>query len=248
MKLMKNILVLLCLAGMQSCLKQSETLRFPALTEYNPLQLGHTLTYRLDSTFLGSSTTEFTISSHLVKDSIADTTRDNTQRLAYIIYRFITDTLAANPWQSLYTYYTVAEEHTIEVMDDKNLRFIKMKQPVRDGFSWNGNSYIDTRSATSPYQYMEGWNYTYSNINQPYTVLKGTIENTITVLQVDETSPPGPFDPGNYQQRNYSIEVYAKGIGLIYKDFLHWTWQNTPPPARFTDDSYGIRLNLVEYK
>jgi len=86
------------------------------------------------------------------------------------------------------------------------------------------------------------------NTGGPYTVEAGTFSNTVTVLQQDETSPPGDFDPSAYKQRNYSIEVYAEGVGLIYKDFLHWTWQTTPPPARFENDSYGIRLSLLGYR
>jgi hypothetical protein len=108
-----------------------------------------------------------------------------------------------------------------------------------------GNSYIDTKSAGSPYQYLDGWNYTYQNAGQPFTVLNGVLNNTITVLQQDETSPPGDFDPNNYQQRNYSVEVYAQGIGLVYKEFLHWTWQ--PTSGGYEPDSYGIKLNLIDY-
>ena len=66
----------------------------------------------------------------------------------------------------------------------------------------------------------------------------------VTVAQQDEFSPDGPFDPTlDYQQRNYSIEVYAKGIGLVYKDLLHWTWQK----PKYEDGSYGIRLTLIAH-
>ncbi len=130
-------------------------------------------------------------------------------------------------------------------MDDNNLRFIKLAAPPVNGVSWQGNTYIDTKSATSPVQYMDGWNYTYQNVNLPDTVLKGVVDSSITVLQVDELIPDEPFDPTIYQQNNYSIEVYGKGIGLIYKEFLHWTWQPTPEPASYQDDSYGFKINLI---
>ena len=70
----------------------------------------------------------------------------------------------------------------------------------------------------------------------------------VVFIKDDETSPEGPFDPDSYQQRNYSVEVYAKGIGLVYKEFLHWTWQATPPPAHYENDSYGIKLSLIDYR
>ncbi|HVX51108.1 MAG TPA: hypothetical protein VHB48_13165 [Chitinophagaceae bacterium] len=239
-------LMLLAVAG--SCKKQTEQLPLPALADYTALQTGKVLVYRLDSTNIDQSATQLVVTSYLVKDSIASTFTDNAGRLSYTIYRFITDTLSKGPWQPLLTYYVTPGKNTVETVDDKNLRYISLTEPVTDGFSWNGNSYIDTRSATSEYQFMDGWNYTYQNINQPYTTLKGDIDSTITVLQVDDTSPPGEFDPGTYQQRNYSLEVYGKGTGLVYKTFLHWTWQPTPPPAQYQNDSYGIRLNLMDVR
>ncbi|HWB24314.1 MAG TPA: hypothetical protein VG738_02490 [Chitinophagaceae bacterium] len=243
-----NALILFCAVSLASCKKQSEQLALPALADYTALQTGKVLLYHLDSTIIDPSGTQLVVNTYLVKDSIASTFTDNTGRLSYTVYRFITDTLNTNPWQPLLTYYITPTANTVETVDDKNLRFISLTEPVTEGFSWSGNSYIDTKSANSNYQFMDGWDYTYQNINMPYTVIKGSIDSTITVLQVDETSPPGPFDPGVYQQRNYSVEVYAKGVGLIYKDFLHWTWQPNPPPAQYQNDSYGIRLNLIDVR
>src|SRR5262249_27581998 len=202
---------------------------------------GHVYLYRLDSSLIPLTGNDLDVHSYIARDSIADTIRDNENRLAYRVYRFVTDTLQTEPWQSVGTYYVTPVNHAIEVMDENNLRFIKLKEPIRNDFSWNGNSYIDTKSAGSPYQYLDGWNYIYQNVGQTYTGTYQTFSNTITVLQQDETSPPGAFDPNNYQQRNYSVEVYAQGIGLVYKEFLHWTWQTTPPPSHYESDSYGIK-------
>lgn len=251
MKQVSTIFFICTMAGLLllSCSKQTETVNLPALTDYYPLQTGRVLIYRLDSSLIPiSGGNELEIKSYHARDSIADTIRDNLDRLSYRVYRSITDTLETQPWKTIASYYITPEDNTIEVMDENNLRFIKLKQPLRNDYNWPGNSYIDTRSAASPYQYMDGWNYYYQNAGLPYTVLQGELPNTITILQQDETSPPGDFDPNNYQQRNYSVEVYAYGIGLVYKEFLHRTWQVTPPPAKFDNDSYGVKLNLVEYR
>jgi hypothetical protein len=50
-------------------------------------------------------------------------------------------------------------------------------------------------------------------------------------------------------KKSFSKEVYAKGIGLIYKEFIRWTYQ--PPTAvnkYFQEGSFGIKLNLIDYK
>lgn len=230
------------------CAKESTALTFPALSDYYPLETGHVYIYRLDSSLIPLSGSELEVKSYHAKDSIADTIRDNMQRLSYRIYRSVTDTLETQPWRNIATFYVTPEEQTVEYVDDNNLRFIKLKQPLRNDFSWQGNSFIETKAGTSPYRYLDGWDYTYSNVGQPYTVIKGVLDNTITIVQQDETSPPGPFDPGSYQQRNYSVEVYAKNIGLVYKELLHWTWQTTPPPAKFDNDAFGVKLNLIDYR
>jgi hypothetical protein len=238
----------LFIAVLHGCKKETETLYLAKPADYYPLVTGKVFIYRLDSTYLDATATQLLVNSYLVEDSIGTVFNDNAGRPSYPVYRFITDTLNSAPWQALGTYYITETSQTAEVVDDNNLRFIKLKAPLNEGAAWSGNSYIDTRSATSPYQYMDGWNYTCQNVNMPFTTLKGSLDSTVTVLQVDDTSPPGPFDAASYQQRNYSLEVYAKGIGLVYKDFLHWTWQPDPPPAQYQKDSYGFRLNLIDVR
>ena len=236
-----------CLFFFSSC-KKTETAAYIPVNDYYPLQAGSSFIYRLDSTIDAPFGTALVVHSYLLKDSIESTFNDNLGRLSYRVYRYITDTLQLEGWQYLSTYYITPTTTTVEVMDDNNYRFIKLTAPVVNGGSWMGNSFIDTQSGSSTVQYLDGWNYTYQNTNLPYTVVKGEIDSTVTVVQDDETIPDQPFDPNYYQQRNYSVEVYAKGIGLIYKNFLHWTWQTTPAPASFDDDSYGIALSLISYQ
>lgn len=245
----KKIFFILCTASLLFSCKQNELLApYLQISRYYPLEPGRVMIYRMDST----STTPFGAAlqthSYHIKDSFVNTFLDNSGRVSYRVFRYITDTAETQPWQYQVSYYVTPVQDGIELVDDNNLRFIKIKSPARDGFSWQGNSYIDTRSANSPYQYMDAWNYTYSGTDSSFTTLMGAVDSTITVNQVDETSPEGPFDPEFYQQRNFSKEIYAKGIGLVYKEFLHWTWQTSPPPSHYESDSYGITLSIIEVK
>ena len=231
-----------------SCKKEQSPDTFLNAAAYYPLKTGNAWIYRLDSTITPPFGTSLVVHSYHLKDSAGISFFDNTGRESWPIYRFITDTLEESPWQSISTYYVTLAGKNIEVVDDNNLRFIKLASPVSAGISWPGNSYIDTRSANTPYQYLDGWKYLYDSVNMPYTTSAGIIDSTVTVIQRDETSPEGPFDPQYYQQRNYSIEVYAYNRGLIYKNFLHWTWQPTPLPPHYEAGSYGIILNLIRSK
>lgn len=244
----KKVFIIPVLLLFFSCKKQTETLDVPSLNAYYPAEVGRTLTYRLDSTITPAFGASLETVSYLAKDSIESSFTDGEGRISFQVYRFTTDTLQKQGWQYKSTYFITLNKNTIEVTDDNNLRFIKLAEPLAENTTWKGNAYIDTRTANSPVTYLDNWNYMYQNINAPFTTLKGTIDSTITVLQDDETIPEGEFDPNYYKQRNYSVEVYAKGIGLIYKEFLHWTWQTTPPPSRYEDGSYGIKLSLINYK
>jgi hypothetical protein len=233
-----------------SCKKESAVVQLAPLTDYFPLQVGNSYTYRLDSTvYLAFGTTVATIS-YMAKDSIVSTYNDNTGRTAYLLYRFLTDTSMKAPFTYNSAYSVTPTSKTVEVTDANNLHFINLVQPVTTSATWLGNAYIDTKSITTDLAYMDNWNYTYQNINSPFTVLKGSIDSTITILGIDETRPDdSPFDPAYFKQRDYAEEVYAKGIGLIYKEFAHWVWQPSDNinPGHYEDGSFGIKMNLVNY-
>ena len=245
-KLSVNVFVMLFLVVMMGCGKEFETLDTGKLEEYYPLQVGKTYLYRLDSTILASFGTSLIVKSYQAKDSVESTFNDNSGRLSYRIYRFVRDTAGLQPWQFGATYIATPTNSTIEYVDN-NMRFIKLAAPVTEGFTWKGHSFIDTKSLNTTVSYLDEWEYEYRDLGQTYNVFDKTYDSTVTVHQQDETTPPGPFDPNNYQQKNYSVEVYAKGIGLIYKEFLHWTWQTTPPPAKYEDGSYGVKMRLISH-
>ncbi len=235
----------LLMALMASCNKQSETFSTAALSEYFPLKTGTSLLYRLDSTVPAPFGTALIIKSYQAKDSIESTFTDNEGRLSYRIFRFIRDTAGIKPWAFAATYVATPVGNRIEYVDN-NLRFIKLQQPLRDDYNFKAHSYIDTRSLNSTINYLDDWDYRYQNTGMPFTIKGKTFDSTITVFQHDETTPDIPFTTSiPYQQRNYGIEVYAKGVGLIYKEFLHWTWQSTPPPSKYEDGSFGVKLTYI---
>ncbi len=244
MKLFRFFLLFVIAAQIISCGKQTETLNLIPIKDLYPIKVGKTFTYRLDSTVVATFGASLQTSSYLAKDSIESSFLDNQGRLSYRIFRYITDTLASKPYQYTATYYAVIDTNKIEYVDN-NLRYIPLVNPVSTNTIWNGNSYINTTTNSDNY-YLNNWQYQYQNIDASFTVKKGNINNTVTVLQQDESSSP-TFDPNFYYNKTYSVEVYAKGIGLIYKNFLHYTYQVTPSKY-YETGSYGIKLSLKDYK
>lgn len=239
--------VALLLFSLVACKKETEMLNTASLNDYFPLEVGKTNIYRLDSTVPASFGAVLVVKSYQAKDTIESTFTDNEGRLSYRIFRFTRDTAGLQPWTFTATFTATPTDKWIEYVDN-NLRFLKLHAPVTDGYSWLAHSFIDTRSVNSTVPYLDNWEYEYQNANTPYTVLNTVYDSTVTVLQHDETNPEGPFDPGlELQIRTYGVEVFAKGTGLIYKEFLYWNWQRNPPPAKYEDASYGVKLSLISH-
>ena len=248
MRLLKALpCLLLTLIAVSGCRKESELLSPLSPAEYYPIRVGQSFTYRLDSTLYVSFGTRIKVNSYLAKDSVAGTATDNLGRTIYIVYRYLTDTLQKNPYTFGSSYTITPTASTIETTDADNLRYIKLVQPIDALTSWNGNSYIDASSDNTAY--LANWQYRYRNINQPFTVLSGTLDSTLTVLQDSAVNVTDPFDPNFIQSYSYSSEVYAKGVGLIYKDLGYYVYQpiGTITPG-YTAQSFGIRLNLISHR
>lgn len=229
-----------------SC-SSKENLAIITADELSPMQVGKVFIYRLDSTVLANFNQSLVVHSYIAKDSIESQFNDGSGRTSFRIFRYLTDTLQTKPWQYTATYYSTTDNNTIEYIDN-NLRFVSLVSPVRAGVQWKGTQYINSISP-SPFSYFSNWNFEYQNADEPFLTKKGIIQNTYTIFQQDETLPDIPFSTNNYQEKSFSKEVYAKGIGLIYKEFIRWTYQ--PPTAvnkYFQEGSFGIKLNLIDYK
>jgi hypothetical protein len=242
----KVIYCLVTIVLLASCKKQTENYSTVALNELYPIAVGKTFIYRLDSINSKNFGASLSTTSFHAKDSVESTFLDASGRTSFRIYRYLRDTLDAHEWKFAYTYYSTVTNDKIEIVEN-NLRFITLVKPVSYNTTWKGNSYINT-TLSGNYYFLDNWDYYYQNIDNSFTCLYGNIPNTTTVMQQNTQVPEYGFDASVYNEKNYSIEVYAKGIGLIYKDFIHYIWQPTPTPAKYQDDSYGVRLNLIDYK
>jgi hypothetical protein len=232
------------LLGIAGC---SKSYNYPAtpLTDYMPLNVGKFIVYRLDSLiFINFGTTD-TVFSYLAKDIIEDSITDNEGRPSLRVVRYISDTTGLLPWTPIETYMVTPTRNNIQVVEN-NLRFIKLVEPFVNAYTWQGNSYIDTRSAFSDFAYMDGWNYYYDSLSMPYSLPGQVVSNALIVQQDNDSS--GSVADNVFSTRTYSQEVYGRGIGLIYKNFLHWEYQ--PPNVNVPVGSYagyGLKLTMVDH-
>lgn len=237
-------LALLLIILLTACNKQNELYTTAPLSDYFPLQVGKYITYNLDSTVFIHFGTKDTIIKYQVKDSIETKITDNLGRPSYRIVRYLRKD-PSQAWSASNTFMATPTPNTIEFIEN-NLRFVKLILPIKENNTWNGNQYL----TSDPYpafafanDFMAGWVYTYQQINAPLTVGTYNLNNTLTVTEIDYSFGNPQIAGTQYAERTYSIEKYAKTIGLVYKEFLHWEYQANTNSYK----GFGVKLTLADH-
>ncbi len=231
-----------------ACKKQTEEFTTDTISDYMPLQTGKYIVYQLDSfRYKKQSLVPLTFS-YQVKFEVDALITDNLGRPAYRIYRYLRSS-PADAWIIDDTYMVVNTDNSSEFIEN-NLRFIKLKLPIVQDYTWKGNSFISTTS-TDPelnLRYLDNWDYAYDSLNAPLALGALNLDSTIKVTQRDEVIG-NPNDPNSYSEINYGVEYYAKGIGMVYKRFFHSEYQ--PPingyDGTFSDNSNGAIFTMIEH-
>ena len=245
---MKKLILLFSIALLilNACEKQPEEIYSAPISDYSPLVVGKYITYQLDTfKFLPFSLKDTTVS-YQVKHVVDGLITDNLGRPAYRILRYIRKT-AQNAWVPDNSFMALNTGNSFEFVEN-NFRFVKLKLPIKAGFSWPGNSYINTDPVTSNFDYLANWDYAYDSINRPLILGSIHLDSTLKINQQDELLG-NPANPAGRSDRNFGCEIYAKGIGLVYRKFLHTVFQPAVPgsPGYYTDDSYGVTLIMIDH-
>jgi hypothetical protein len=237
------ILALSIILVAAACSKSTETVSSAPLSDYFPLTPGKYITYRLDSIVLTNTSKSLDTNSYQVRYLVDAEITDNLGRKAFRIIRSIRNLAGTSPWQTDATFMAINATTVAEFIDN-NMRFVKLSLPIANGFKWKGNNHIDTYSSNSPYVYMDDWDYEYQNVGESYTVNGKKVDNTISIKQQDEV-----LNSAFYTETNAAQEVYAKGIGMIYKKYVHLVYQIKVPASDsfYNDGSYGIILTMLDH-
>jgi hypothetical protein len=210
--------------------------------EYFPITKDHTIEYAIDSIIyndFNKSTDTFRMQ---FKDVIGESFYDNEGRESYVVNRYCRkdDTYL---WKDLMTFYATKTNFRVEVVEN-NLRMIKLVFPVKLKTYWSGNIYIPAH-IDDKLKWLWNWNYTYTYINQPFNTGLASFSNTIEVIGInDSTNNPEQF-PDAIANKTYSKEVYAKNVGLIYRELTNWEYQ--PDGSRYRNGFTTIYRAIRSY-
>jgi hypothetical protein len=228
-------LAVLATVAIYSCKKADEdTTTTPEYSEdYFPLQKGKYIIYNVDSTIWDEGLCIKIERSYQMMYMVADTFTDGQGRQSYRIDTRIRKS-TADAWTH-HDVFTVTKTPTTLEWSQKEFRYIKLTFPVKETGTWKGNGYIN--AADTPITYLNGWDYVYSGVDQPFNVGEITYDKTVTVNQVDVAVNNPETLPKAYASRTYGKEVYGKGLGLVYKEYYHWTYD---PNSLANTDTFHV--------
>lgn len=198
---------------LNSCIENIENYQIDK-SDFNffPLKNGLSYTYQIDSIIYDNNGTVKLTRNIILKRTIMDSFIDNSGIKNYIIDENFTENGNAIKSQFVNAYRT--EDMAVE--NERNLKFIKMIFPVSEGKTWEGNKLFDANNtiikiAGEPIKVYENWLYRYSKLIDKYEVNGKEYSDVVEIVQTDT----------DYKlEKRFSVEYYAKNVGLIYKKMM----------------------------
>ncbi len=257
---MRFALAIVALASLLlfSCTEKKEQFETELIAEYISPQPGKYITYRTDSMVFTNFGRNTEIHKYQEKHVIDALITDNLGRPAFRVFRYFrdsTDALSwteAQPWEPGGSYIITILPDQVEVTED-NLRFIKMHLPVREGFSWKGNKFLPADPYSTLYVFsnddnMADWDYYFDNYTNSFSYGGQNYTDVWSIEAADEAYNVPINDVNAYAARSRAVEKYAKGIGLVYREFELWEYQpNTGGSGGPYKTGFGVTMWMIDH-
>ncbi|WP_235293525.1 hypothetical protein [Portibacter lacus] len=214
--------------------------------DYFPLSVGNTWVYAVDSTIYDDEGATIYNTSSFVQEKIAGMYVDDTGDTIYKLERYwrTSDSMDWEITDVWTTYKTQAQAFRTE----ENLKFVKFVFPMLEGKRWNGNLYLDETTIVSvsgeSLIMFAGWDdYKCTSLDVAEEIGGINYSNVATILQTDDGG-------NNTVERRYALEKYARGVGLIYKEYEILDTQNSQSEAPWSEKAesgFILKQTLIEH-
>lgn len=197
------IILIITIVAFSSCKKDKNLNDEKVDVGYNyfPDKVGHYVIYDVDSVVYDDFINDTLYSHHEVKEVIESTFIDNLGKPALRIERYVRDN-DTSVWILSDVWSANRLAATAERVEE-NIRFVVLSFPVKVGKIWKGNVYNT----------IEDWDYEYNDMDVPRTVGTLSFDSTLSVTQFDD-------EGYNLLNRQYYYEVYARNVGLVYREVI----------------------------
>jgi len=244
------IVIFVITVSVFACKKETLQSNYDYGYNYLPDDSGHFVLYEVDSVLYNDFDNTVRYSTIYLKEKIGEQFIDNLGRNAKKILRYYSDTLSVDTisttWEISNVDYLVKTSTLVERVED-NLRYIKLVFPNDINKKWLGNRLI---AVPPPYildttnYYLNDWKYTVKNRDKYYDNGIRIFDSTLYVSQIQDSSAI---------TKTYSVERYARSIGLVYREMWLLTTQDPVkislqlPWEQRADKGFIIRQYAIGY-
>ena len=241
------VIALVGLFLFSSC-KDESTFEDPIIDEtqqYFPIGLGKSITYQVDSIIYDPTENSVVVDTSRVyiREVMVDTFRDEVGALIYRVERY--QAFDSNFDWEIKDVWSASISTTRAERFEENLKFVKMVFPVKDGDIWDGNVFIDETAifsvAGESIEIFKSWFYEVISTDEPEEIGGFSFDNVTTISQADEE---------NLIERRYSVEKYAKGVGLVYREMEIYDTQEIDesiPWVDKADKGFRLVMEVIDY-
>ncbi len=210
------ILLLFMISLFTSCGK-NETETLPKLgKEYYPLQIGKAATYDVDSIIydpISNGVVKIDTFKWQVRELLVDTFRDKSNVLNYTIERSIRAKGVQN-WK-IESVLTAALTDNHALRTENNILYIKFPTTFGVKTNWDGNIYVDPSvkmiiAGETLEFFAKKWVYQVESYGKSEKIGDKTYEDVLTII--------AQSDAKILTDKRYTLEKYAKGFGLVYRE------------------------------
>jgi hypothetical protein len=184
--------------------------------DYYPLAIGKSITYNVDSVIYDPEATGFVkidTTKWQFREDIVDTFKGIDGKTQYKIERF-ERRLGTTKWViGKVLSASVTDQYALR--DEDNLRFVKFPISFLEKTSWNGNAFNDSLKVIIAGELLElfskKWDYQIESFGKSETIGGKVFDDVLTVV--------AKTDPKILTETRSTVEKYAKGVGLVSREF-----------------------------
>ncbi|GAA4323773.1 hypothetical protein [Flaviaesturariibacter amylovorans] len=219
---------------------------------YVQLAPGKYITYLLDSTVFVQSGRVQENHRYQEKHTVDAQVTDALSRPSWRIFRSLRDSAGTRAWEPAGTYLVTLTNGTLERIED-NMRTVRLATPVTAGTSWKGHRFLATEPYTLLYNFSNDdapgfgdWDFTIASSGESVAIRGQVYENVATVNGVDESLNVPITIPTSFGYRSFLTEQWARGVGMIYQNYILWEYQPNPngTPYRI---GFGVERSIIDH-
>lgn len=182
--------------------------------EYFPLEVGKYRIYQVDSIQFDIGAGNLPIrdsSTFYLREEVKELVQDFEEADVFRIERSRSDQ-PTGPWQ-IWDVVTASRSVNQAFYTENNIRLINLVFPLSKGIRWNGTSFINDQIIVfirgESVEMYKGWE---------FEVLEEGMSEQIGSVVYPEVATVQQSNSENIIERRYSVEKYAKGVGLIFQE------------------------------